>query len=530
MNKCVSCGYEIPPQTRFCGNCGTVQPTGTDVDEAGSLETVSATPRLENTPSSVPPPPPQKNNGVEASPFNSGDNRPNINAQPVQANNQPGNPHPQTFYGDNQPPPQPYGNYQQPYNDYQQSPQPQPPQQPYGNYQQPPQPYSDYQQPQLPYGNYQQIPTPQPQLPYSNYQQTPQPQSPYGDYQPIPQPQPVYNNYQQPLPQPSGIHTTETVANPGVGTMGPTSTTPMTKSSTPAWGKWVIIGIVLVVILGASGLLLHFLVPSTPAFSPTISVTSTYHDNGTPAAANGTTLHVNGQKFATNSAITFLLDNATVRQDMQTVSDSKGNFSTDLAVTSAWANGNHTLTAHDASNNTTASGSAVSIIQQGNDGTPGPNGSPSNTATFKIAIELHMQSFADTYELDVTGRSDSQGGAVCAPGDDGSQQKSSQTLSDGTVINEVSTYTCSGTYKAGQVTYDDTLNTRVYSDDTGDSCSLNTEQTSYIQITGTYMTSQQFSGDITLSAIGDDQYTCTGLTNPGTSGDTGTWTGTVSNG
>jgi hypothetical protein len=261
-------------------------------------------------------------------------------------------------------------------------------------------------------------------------------------------------------------------------------------------------------------------------------VTSKYYDKGTLAGASDTTLQVSGKQFAANSAITFLLDNTVIRQDMQAVSNTSGNFTTNLTITPAWSVGQHKLTAHDASNNTTNSVIPLSIVQQGYNGTPGPNGAPTNTATFKIITVTHLQSGStvNTYEpeLYITGQSDSQGGTVCSSGDDGSQQKNSFTLSDGTLVNEVSTYTCSGTYKGGHVTYNDALNTDTLSD-AGGSCSLNQSQPNFIQMTGDYTTSHQFSGTITVNSVNANQYTCTGdLIMSTSSGGTGTWIGTVS--
>lgn len=491
MNKCISCGSELPPETRFCGTCGAMQPDTTNVDKAENIETISSTPHAENIPANIPPPPPQPNPEGQ---FAQGENKPHNSNSMGQPGNPPSSPQPQTSYDDYQQPQQlqqPYSNYQPvpppPYN-YQPTP---PPQQPY-NYQ-PTQPYGDYQLPSQP-----------------------------GSYQPPPQP----GSFQPVLPpQPSGIHTSDTFANANLGMAGtiPPKTEPQQKA--PAWLKWVIIGVVAVIILAGSGLLLiHFLTPT-----PVITVTSDYHDNGTLAGADGTTLHVTGKQFAANSTITFLLDSTTV--NTQAVSDASGNVSTNLKVTSDWPVGQHKLTAHDASNNTTNTGIAMSIVQPGHAGTPGPNGAPTNAATFKIMTVTHLQSGSTVHtyapELDVTGQSDSQGGSVCSPGDDGSQQKNQSNGPNGTTLYEVSTYTCSGTYKEGHLTYNDTLNTDIYSD-TGGSCTLTNSQPSFIQMTGDYMASHQFSGNVTINSIGADQYTCTGdLIINNSAGATGTWTGTT---
>jgi hypothetical protein len=541
VNKCVSCGLELPPQTRFCGDCGTVQPTGTNVDNAGNLETISSTPRVENTPSSVPPPPPQQiggvhNASVEFPPFGSADNRPNINIASGQANNPSSGgppqlpPQPQTFYGDNQ---QPYANYQQPYGDYAQ------PQQPYGSYQQNPpsqqQPYGSYQPDppsQQPYGGYQQNP-PSQQQPYGGYQQNPPSQLPYGGYQQNPpsQQQP-YGGYQQnppsQLPYSNYQQTTETT--PNAGQMGTTPTGLGVQPKAPAWRKWAIIAIVVVLILGASGILLRFL-PTT--LTPTISVTSTYQDGGTPAAADGTDIHVKGKNFAANSAVSFLLDSMPVTGSAQ--SDAKGNIAVDLTVATSWTTGRHTLTASDANKNTTATGVTLKIVQPGEASTPGPYGAPANNATFSVEVNAQMQDDADKthyashFTLNITGHPDPNGGTVCSPGDDRSPQETSipDVSADGTTYAEVSTYTCSGTYQAGKITYNETLQTRTISATSGASCTLNKPLSSYTQVTGTYNSQKEFSGTVTFSSIPVTQFTCKDLEYTPASA-TGTWTGTAS--
>jgi hypothetical protein len=264
-------------------------------------------------------------------------------------------------------------------------------------------------------------------------------------------------------------------------------------------------------------------------------VTSDYLDNGKPAGTQNTTLHIQGKQFAANSPITLLFDGAAFRPDMQPQSDASGNFKFDLEVPVSWSTGLHTLTAKDGSNNTTNTGTEISIVKQGYAGTPGPDGAPSNTANFKIALTLHMNNTDnDAYldhlkELEAKGQSDAQGGTACATAD--GAPPDTVELPGG--INEELTYTCSSTstYKEGRITYEETLQTDNLSDAAG-LCRLNSPQKSYIRMTGTYKNGE-FSGDtITLSIPRVDQstYTCTGdLANQTFRATTvnGTWTGTV---
>jgi hypothetical protein len=527
--KCISCGAELPPQSRFCGACGTVQPGETNAGDSNSIETIRSKPHADNIPADVPPPPPQPQQNIgeiqkrtgEVSPPAQEENKPQTNSSTGQFSNPPSGPHPQTFYDDRQQSQQsqqlqqPHSSYQpQPYGDYQ-SPPP-----PYGNYQQPPQLYGNYQQPPSPYGNYQTPPQPS-----GNYQQSPLAQPPYinfpptqhfGEYQTPPQPSGI--SQQLPQPQPSGIHTTDTAANINTGvTGGMKPTTPETRPKVPAWGKWAIIGVVAVVILAGSGILVYFLTKPTP----TIKVVSKYSDKGIPAGATGTTLQVTGEQFAANSAITFLLDSTPV--NTQTVSDPSGNVSTDLKVTSDWSVGSHKLTAHDASNSTTKTGTAIAIVEQGEDSTPGPNGAPSNDATFNINVDTQEQwddnsRFTDNFVLKVTGQHNPQ---VCDERDNDTPQSGSVTF-NGTTYPDQSTYTCSGTYKGGMITYNETLQALNIFDSKGNTCSLSSPVQSYKTMKGRY-TDQQFSGTITQTRLYATQFTCSLPFD--IEGATGNWTG-----
>ncbi len=375
---------------------------------------------------------------------------------------------------------------------------------PYGDYQRPPAPYNDYQQQApAPYNDYQQ----QAPAPYNDYQQ--QAPAPYGNYQPS------YTGT-----QPGGY------SNPGIsGVMnGPVNNQP--KPS--AMRMWGIIAVVVIVVLAASGLLIHFAFSSAPPLMPTITVTSDYHDNsGLPAGAAGTRLTVKGQKFANSSTVTFLLDGGALPGGgVQAMSDATGNVTASLSVTSDWAVGPHTLTARDASNNTTATAISLKIVNPGEANTPGPNGAPANDATFNVDVNAQMQDDSDNSHFAVNFALNVKNGTVCSPGDDGSSQQNQVQDSSGTTYDEVSTYSCSGTYSGGKITYNETLLTRKYSDAAGDSCVLNTPQSPYTQVTGTYNNQNEFSGTVTLSSIDPTQFTCQNLTYTPDSA-TGQWTGSA---
>ena len=167
------------------------------------------------------------------------------------------------------------------------------------------------------------------------------------------------------------MHSSDTVANANLGMAGlnvntgipgaPPITT-VAPQKPPSWRKWVIIGVVVAVILAGSGLTV--LLSRPPALVPTIDVSSHYIDNGIPLDPvvqrwyNCCTSQ--GNSLPLTLQITFLLDSTAIKQDMQAESDSNGNVSTDLTVTTDWSIGQHMLIAHDASNNTTKIGKAIS--------------------------------------------------------------------------------------------------------------------------------------------------------------------------
>jgi hypothetical protein len=147
-----------------------------------------------------------------------------------------------------------------------------------------------------------------------------------------------------------------------------------TKAAGASSVKTIMIVVATVVVVAAGGIAAaaHFL--SRP--QPLISISSNFKVGTTPAGANGTILHISGQQFSSNSAITFLLDGNVAPGNPGTQSDSNGNFSADVTITGAWSVGTHTLTAMDASNASTTNSVSVTIVQPGQANTPGPTPTP----------------------------------------------------------------------------------------------------------------------------------------------------------
>src|SRR5205814_1929582 len=120
-----------------------------------------------------------------------------------------------------------------------------------------------------------------------------------------------------------------------------------------------LIGVVVFVVLGAVAGALLLLRPHP---QPVLSVSSDYKVAATPAGARGTVLHVNGQQFSSNVAVTFLLDEIPVLGNGSAQSDANGIVRMDLTVTEGWGVGKHLLTARDANNFSTQAGVAVVIV------------------------------------------------------------------------------------------------------------------------------------------------------------------------
>lgn len=296
--------------------------------------------------------------------------------------------------------------------------------------------------------------------------------------------------------------------------------------------KTILIVVVAATVVAAGGIAAatHFL--SRP--QPLINITSNYKVGNAPAGANGTVLHISGQQFSSNSAITILLDGQVAPGNPGTQSDSNGNFSANMTISSAWSVGTHTLTARDAGNHSTQNSVSVTIVQQGQANTPGPDGAPPDDASFRLNITVQgpysdiADPFASNPVLIITGHPDPEGGTVCSPDDNGQPITSnSTTLSTGTPYTEVSTATCSGTYKAGQISYSETdTSVSITWQDNG--LNINCVQPKSavdLQMTGAYAGNGAFSGKFNAPEI---LYTCDqqgyGFHQVALNG---TWTGTI---
>jgi Double zinc ribbon len=207
---------------------------------------------------------------------------------------------------------------------------------------------------------------------------------------------------------------------------------------------------------------------------PVITVLSHYQQHGVSAGATTTSLHVTGKWFSYHSAITFLLDGHPAPGSQGAESDAQGNVIADLTVTDDWGLGDHVLTAKDAQGYATQSGRPLSIVPQGEAGTPGPNGAPADDASFTLSVTVQTtapitgaaQSMQET--LAITGQADPAGGTVCQARDNGQPFTQTGTVLDtsgmptGVTYQETLTATCSGSYKGGQLSYTETATSDQY--------------------------------------------------------------------
>jgi hypothetical protein len=246
---------------------------------------------------------------------------------------------------------------------------------------------------------------------------------------------------------------------------------------------------------------------------PVIQVTSKYHVADKAAGAVGTTLHITGQKFSSSSAITLLIDNDKPLPGGSPAirSDSNGSFSKDVPINEAWSVRVHTLYARDAKDYSTKKGVTIVVVAPGTAHTPGANGAPPDDASFTINIELESAAFwyfPDT--LKVVGQPDPAGGTVCQDRDHGGTSSQDGPIFDantgqptGVTYHETITFSCTGSYKSGKLTYVETAVSDTFALSNGVTCQGNVPR--IIQsLSGTFSSATAITGtwsadELTLS-------------------------------
>jgi hypothetical protein len=214
-------------------------------------------------------------------------------------------------------------------------------------------------------------------------------------------------------------------------------------------------------------------------------------------------------------------------------SDANGNIKTDLVVTEAWTVGKDTLTAKDAQNNVTKAGVNVIIVPQGQAHTAGPNGAPPDDMSYVMKATIQRQD-AQTGEqlkpliqsITITGRPDPAGGSVCQNRDNGQPLTDSGDLGNGITYKETIVFQCSGTYKAGKLSYTETVTSDKLILNQGSvtvTCELKSPY-AWEHLEGTFSNSNTISGTYSSDAT---SLACSNGKQLSINAETGTWTGTI---
>jgi len=306
----------------------------------------------------------------------------------------------------------------------------------------------------------------------------------------------------------------------------PSSTLPPTQRKPSSGMRILLIVLVIILVLGVGSAGIATYLFTRP--QPVIRVTSDYHVGSTPAGSTGTVFHVSGHTFAGASVITFLLDGLSVPGNSRVASDADGKVKVDLTVTNAWAVGSHILTAKDADGNVTKGAMSVLVVPQGQAHTPGPHGAPADDMSFTLNVNSQYQDVATgkqyTYAetLVISGRPDPAGGIVCQTFDDGQPQTYSGDAGNGITYTETITFTCSGAYKGGKLSYIETATSDKIDYSNGISCVGHTPYV-YWHLEGAFNAPNSMSG--TLSADGFTADCTKGLGTRYFDAYQGTWTG-----
>jgi pSer/pThr/pTyr-binding forkhead associated (FHA) protein len=262
---------------------------------------------------------------------------------------------------------------------------------------------------------------------------------------------------------------------------------------------FIVLAVILVLGAGGGGIAAYFLTRPQPV----ITVISDFKVGSTLAGSTGTVLHVMGHQFSGTSAITFLLDGTPVPGNQPVQSDADGNVRTDLTITSGWAVGNHMLTAKDAGGYTTKAGMTVAIVPQGQAHTPGPNNAPPDDMSITLQVNVQTQNAvtgqqtgAYTETLLITGKPDPAGGTVCQSVDDGQPHIFTGSANGGLTYRETISWTCSGTYKGGKLSYTETATSDRIDYSNGVTCVVQTPWLAQ-NLEGTFSSRDTISGTFT---------------------------------
>lgn len=382
--------------------------------------------------------------------------------------------------------------------------------------------------------------------PYGQAPQQPTPQT-YGQAQ-----QPVYGQSSPSLP-PVQQYGQGTPSSPGYPAYGQPADPYAAPTSTPAqpyqqgpqsWGAGmppaytppapapqkkrsgakiaIIIVVVLLLLGGGGGGFYAYYLAHLP--KPVISMTSDYKNGAALVGATATKFQLTGHDFTASSTITFLLDGAPAPGSTPAQSASDGSVTTTLAVTDGWTPGPHTITAKDAAGYATKAGVSITVVVQGQNGTPGPNGAPTDSASGTVNATIQSGGQSAALDLTVTGSPD--GGKVCSSKADGKAHSHTGTA-NGVGYTETQVLTCSGTYKGGKLSYTETMTSDKINFANGIKCVAQTPFV-YAHLEGTFSSATAVSGSFSQDAV---SVTCSlgGTSRTSSSpAQTGTWNGDAS--
>ncbi|HLV97388.1 MAG TPA: zinc ribbon domain-containing protein [Ktedonobacterales bacterium] len=288
------------------------------------------------------------------------------------------------------------------------------------------------------------------------------------------------------------------ISGPAAPLVPPTDKRPQSKR------RLALVLLVMVLLLFGGGGVTAYLLLTQP--KPTITVSSDYKVGTTLAGSAGTVFHISGQDFSSGATILFLLDGQPAPGAQSAQTDGTGAISsTDVTVTTDWALGNHVLTARDSKGYKTQAGVPITIAPQGQAGTPGPSGAPTDSKSFSLSVQgqitnqetgASLGSLQET--LIITGQPDPKGGAVCQARDEPNappQTIRGNLQTDHGVFAYLETiqYACSGSYQVGKLIYIEQAISDQYTFETGETCSANTPYTAQ-HLEGTFSDPTDITG------------------------------------
>lgn len=262
--------------------------------------------------------------------------------------------------------------------------------------------------------------------------------------------------------------------------------------------------------------------------APVIAVVSNYQQGALPVGANGTDFQVRGKRFSLKSTVTILVDGNPLVTTQPVTTDERGTITVPVQVDASWQLGSYTITAKDGQGYSTKAGAPVLIVPQGEAGTPGPKGSPADSASFSVVVSVSGkdssgQTFSFTQFLQITGHPDPAGGTVCSPDDNGQPHTYTGTLNNTREsYTETVTFGCVGTYKKGHLTYIETVTSDVLVLSSHVKCTLRSPAI-YGAYDGTFTAPNLISGVYFSSYY---QLPCTDRSYVYYNSSQGTWTGT----